>query len=105
MNYQLFEVLPYYINYYVLKKEVKLDNLYHNKIWDHSDGVELQSTKSGIGNTGWGPFWRARTTEQDSIEVPPEEPNDGIVMTRRDSHNSVEGHGARSRSSSMGTFD
>ncbi|KFY02863.1 hypothetical protein O988_01862 [Pseudogymnoascus sp. VKM F-3808] len=105
MNYQLFKVVPYYINYYVLKKEVALDDLYKDKIWDHRTEIELQTTLENNDNNGWSTTWRPRTAENDSIEVPPEQAIDGIVGASRDSHNSSQGDGVRSRSSSMGTFD
>jgi hypothetical protein len=105
MKYQLFKVLPYYINYYVLRKEVVLDDLYKDKILDHRAEIELQTTLRNDEDDAWGTTWRPRTAEQDSIAVPPEQTLDEIVGAGRDSHNSLQGGGVRSRSSSLGTFD
>lgn len=81
-----------------------LDDLYQDKIWDHGAGTELQSV-SRASDKGWGDTWRTRTAEQDSIALAPDQTNDGIVGARRGSHNSSQGHDARSISSSVGTFD
>ncbi|OBT66691.1 hypothetical protein VE03_03958 [Pseudogymnoascus sp. 23342-1-I1] len=105
MNHQLFKVVPYYINYYILRKNVTLDDLYQDKIWDHGSGIGLQSISITGEDKGWPPAWSTRTAGRDSIALAPDETNNGFDGTGQGTHSRSQGHDARSISSSVGTFD
>ncbi|OBT84290.1 hypothetical protein VE02_07612 [Pseudogymnoascus sp. 03VT05] len=105
MNHQLFKVLPYYVNYYILRKNVILEDLYQDKLWDHGADIGLQIISRASEDKAFDPTCRTRTAEQDSIALAPDQTNDGIVGAKKGSHNISQGHDARSISSSVGTFD
>lgn len=105
MSHQLFTVFPYCVNRYILRKEVILDDLYQDKLWDHGAEIGLQIISRASEDKGWDPTCRTKTAEQDSIALAPDQTNDGVVGGRKGSRNISQGHDARSISSSVGTFD
>ncbi|KFY40063.1 hypothetical protein V494_03674 [Pseudogymnoascus sp. VKM F-4513 (FW-928)] len=90
MHHQLFEVLPYYVNYYILGKKVKLEEL-----WDPNIGIELPPTIHDV-ESRWHPSWSATATRRRSIAaIPPDGTDDGTDITRLGSHNASQNNDAR----------